>query len=169
MRMNDFHHEFDHVEDYLHHRAPYLMVEEIISIEGNEITTRASVTTDAHFLDGHFPGAPIVPGAMLQELATQTGGILIAARYNPMEEYDTHDPFANEYALGVLVRVMNARFRHFARPGDALTCRAQLQDRVGDLFSFSARVTTGSTQLVGVDFQLTNIPSAKLAGAESAL
>ena len=106
--MTKFHqHSFDQIEDYLHHRPPYLLVERIVEVSAQEIKTEKTVTGNEFFLPGHFPGAPIFPGAMMQELSTQSAGILIAARYNPMEEYNTHDPRFNPYALGVLVRVSN--------------------------------------------------------------
>ena len=167
--MPNYRHDFDRVEDYLHHRPPYLLVEEIVSISDADIVTRHHVNDDAFFVDGHFPGAPTVAGAMMQELATQTAGILIAARFNPMEQYDTHDPFANEYALGVLIKVLQARYRHFARPGDTLTCQARLADRVGDLFSFTAHISTARQQIMRIEFQLTNIKSSVLTGATPAV
>jgi len=96
-----YQYNFTDVQDYLHHRHPYLMVDSIQSIGDRSIETSTPVTGSEYFLAGHFPGSPIVPGAMLQEMTTQTAGILLAARFNPMEEFNTHDPFFNEYALGV--------------------------------------------------------------------
>ena len=95
-------HRFKNVTGYLHHRAPYLMVDEVASVASEVVVTRKKVTGDEYFFAGHFPGASIVPGAMLQELTTQSAGILIAAEYNPMSDFNTEDPFHNEYALGVL-------------------------------------------------------------------
>ena len=69
-----YRHEFSSVEDYLHHRDPYLLVRNVESIGDTSIETSTVVTGDEHFLGGHFPGAPIVPGAMLQEMTTQTAG-----------------------------------------------------------------------------------------------
>jgi len=34
-----FQHRFDKIEDYLHHRAPYLLVEEIVEIQNSKIHT----------------------------------------------------------------------------------------------------------------------------------
>ena len=111
--MQYFHHEFPDIEGYLHHRDPYLLVDRIVSISATEIVTEKTVTGQEFFLQGHFPGAPIFPGAMMQELTTQSAGILIAAMYNPMQEYNTQDPLFNEYALGVLVTVKQARYKEF--------------------------------------------------------
>jgi len=163
--MNTYHHQFDRIEDYLHHRAPYLLVKEIVSIEDGEIVTSTSIGGDEFFIAGHFPGAPILPGAMMQEMTTQSAGILIAARHNPMKEYNTCDPFFNEYALGVLVKVKQAKFRGFARPGDSLHIKVKLNQQIGQLFDFNATVSVGGATIMRNSFQLTNILSSALQGA----
>ena len=138
------------------------MVDEIASITSTEVVTYNTVTGDEFFIQGHFPGAPIFPGAIMQELTTQTAGILIAARYNPMQEFNTSDPFFNEYALGVLVKINGARFRSFARPGDKLTAKIILKEHVGRIFEFSGSVSIGNRIIMRNAFQLTNVKSQVL-------
>jgi len=157
-------HRFDRVENYLHHREPYLLIKKIVSIESEKIVTQSVVTGEEFFVKGHFPGAPILPGAMMQEMTTQTAGILIAANFNPMEEYNTEDPFFNEYALGVLVKVKQARYRGFARPGDTLQITVELKEQVGEMFEFTGEVSIGDKQIMRNGFQLTNIKSSVLQG-----
>ena len=162
--MNIYQHQFDRVEDYLHHREPYLLIKEIVSVDDQQVVTSASISGDEFFIAGHFPGAPILPGAMMQEMTTQSAGILIAARYNPMEEYNTHDPFFNEYALGVLVKVKHARYRGFARPGDSLAVNVRLEERIGDVFDFACSIEVDGRKIMQNRFQLTNMLSATLQG-----
>lgn len=162
--MKTYRHEFPSVKDYLHHRPPYLMVDDIQSIAESVIVTSRRVTGEEYFLQGHFPGAPVVPGAMLQEMTTQSAGILIAARYNPMREYNTHDPHFNEYALGVLVKVEQARFKGFARPGDQLEIRVTLNEQLSGIFDFRAAISVQEKVIMRNRFQLTNIESSVLTG-----
>ncbi|TWU42103.1 3-hydroxyacyl-ACP dehydratase FabZ family protein [Novipirellula artificiosorum] len=162
--MTDHQHRFDHVEDYLHHRSPYLMVDRILSITDNTLVAEKRVTGDEFFFAGHFPGAPIVPGAMMQEMTTQSAGILIAAEYNPMATFNTHDPHANEFALGVLVKVKQARYRGFARPGDQLTIEVKLVERTGEVFEFIGKVLSTDKTISKNRFQLTNLASTALRG-----
>ena len=159
-----FRHRFTNVEDYLHHRSPYLLVNEILEFGDNHISTNHRVDESAFWIKGHFPGAPIMPGAMMQELSTQTAGILIAGNYNPMETYDTHDPFYNEYALGVLVKVKHARYRGFARPGSLLTARVTLEERINHVFDFSCKIHSNGILVMQNQFQLANIKSETLQG-----
>ncbi len=161
--MNHYYeHNFDRVEDYLHHRAPYLLVEKIVVIESTAIATERTVSGNEFFIKGHFPGAPVFPGAMMQELTTQSAGILIAARYNPMKEFVTDDPFHNQYALGVLVKMQRARFKGFARPGDRLVVNVRLNHHVADMFEFSASIEIDGKHIMRNEFQLMNIRSEVL-------
>lgn len=166
--MQFYKHDFKKIEDYLHHRQPYLQIEQIDSLDEQRIVTSCRVDEESFFITGHFPGAPILPGAMMQEMSTQTAGILIAARYNPMEEYNTHDPFFNKYALGVLVKVKFARFRGFARPGDHLKIQVDLEERVDQVFDFSAKIFTNGNTIMQNRFQLTNMLSSVLQGKTEA-
>lgn len=163
--MQFFQHEFENIEDYLHHRKPYLLIDKIASLGEREVVTQTSFTGDEFFAQGHFPGAPILPGALMQEMTTQSAGILIAAKFNPMSEYNTHDPFFNEYALGVLVKVKRSRYRGFARPGDNLKIQVTLTEQLASVFDFDAKVVVGEKTIMSNSFQLTNIPSKTLQGA----
>jgi len=164
--MKYYQHSFDAIEDYLHHRSPYLLVQNIVEVSKQKIVTEATIKGDEFFIAGHFPGAPILPGAMMQEMSTQTAGILIAAKYNPMKEFNTHDPLFNEWALGVLVKVSRARYRGFARPGDLLKISVALDEQVGSMFDFSATVTNGDAKIMQNSFRLANIRSKVLQGGE---
>ena len=162
--MHYYQHKFERAEEYLHHRPPYLLVDQIALISPTEVVTSKIVTGDEFYIQGHFPGAPILPGAIMQELTTQSAGILIAAQYNPMKEFNTSDPYFNEYALGVLVKIQGARFRSFARPGDQLTARIVLNEHVGRIFEFSGSVSIGNRVIMRNSFQLTNVKSQVLQG-----
>ena len=157
-------HRFPDVRGYLHHREPYLLIDRVAAIEDDAVVCDTTLSGDEAFFRGHFPGAPVLPGALMQEMTTQAAGVLIAANYNPMDRFDTSDPNHNQYALGVLVRVRSARYRGFARPGDALQIRATMMDRVDNLMEFKGSVSSGKRTLMQNRFQLSNILSSTLSG-----
>ena len=137
------------------------------AIGDDELETEKVITGEEFFLPGHFPGVSIFPGAMMQELTTQSAGILIAARFNPMETYNTHDPAFNPYALGVLARVKGSRYSGFARPGDTLRTHVKLNEIVGNLFDFSATIRVGDRVIMRNAFRLTNVPTSVLFGEQA--
>lgn len=61
----------------LPHRYPFLMIDRIIEIQGDErgIGIKNVTVNEPQFL-GHFPGKPLFPGVLLIEGMAQTGGVL---------------------------------------------------------------------------------------------
>lgn len=161
--MDYIRHRFDHPEQYLHHRAPYLFVDEITEIDSTCVKTIKRLNDEFVFA-AHFPGAPIFPGALMQEMNTQSAGIWLAAERNPMESFDTSDPNHNEFALGVLIQVNRARYRRFGRPGDELACTVGLVAELESVFDFKGEITCRGEQLMQIQFRLANVPSQMLLG-----
>ena len=95
---------------YLPHRDPFLFIDEVISLEeGNKIHAAMYVKEDNVFLEGHFPGNPIVPGVILIEAMGQASGILGFKAMNKTPE---------EGSIYVIAGVDKARFRQRVLPGD---------------------------------------------------
>lgn len=102
------------IEKILPHRFPFLLVDRIIEInlEENEIIGLKNVSVNEPFFQGHFPGAPIMPGVLILEALAQTGGILVHQK-----GYDKK--------IAVLLNVANAKFRKPVVPGDVLLLHAK--------------------------------------------
>jgi 3-hydroxymyristoyl/3-hydroxydecanoyl-(acyl carrier protein) dehydratases len=76
-----------HIEDIkklLPHRYPFLLVDRVTEISGDTITALKNVTANEEFFNGHFPGAPIMPGVLQVEALAQARGILL------MSQHDNH-------------------------------------------------------------------------------
>ena len=70
--MEIFQHRYESPEGYLHHRAPYLMVEQVVSISDTKVVTQKQLSGEEFFITGHFPGAPPrAPGVRRSSLGSQ--------------------------------------------------------------------------------------------------
>jgi 3-hydroxyacyl-[acyl-carrier-protein] dehydratase len=126
------------IKKLLHHREPYLMIDAVIESSPKSIHTIKIHTGNEPHIQGHFPNAPVVPGAMLQELCTQSAGVLMTKYYSPVEDYNSET--TKGWAIGVLNKVQNAKYLAIVKPGKEITAKIDLIGRESNLFKFKASV-----------------------------
>ncbi|HZH91155.1 MAG TPA: 3-hydroxyacyl-ACP dehydratase FabZ [Pyrinomonadaceae bacterium] len=99
------------IQELLPHRYPFLLVDRIIELVPRErIVGIKQVTIGEQFFQGHFPGAPVMPGVLIVEALAQVGAILALREIERREE-----------KLVLFSGIERARFRHPVVPGDTLT------------------------------------------------
>jgi beta-hydroxyacyl-ACP dehydratase FabZ len=103
----------------LPHRYPMLLVDRILEIEpGKRIVGLKNVTANEQFFQGHFPGAPVMPGVLIVEAMAQCGAVLAL---RDMEDRDRK--------LFLFGGVDKARFRRQVVPGDQLLMELTVMQR----------------------------------------
>ena len=91
------------IESLLPHREPMLLIDRLINIVHlKSATAIVDVKKDSFFVQGHFPGQPVMPGVLIVEAFGQAAAALTAHSLNP-EEYKNK--------LVYLMSVDKARFR----------------------------------------------------------
>ena len=148
------------IKQILHQREPYLMVSEVINLEPRKITTRKIHEGDEAHIKGHFPDLPVVPGAMLQEVATQSAGILISKFYSPIENYSSTSNLG--LALGVLSRVDKAKFLSPVSPFDDIVADVELLEHLENRFLFKSTIMQDDKVCAKIMFRLINVPEQSL-------
>lgn len=110
--------ERDAVRSILPYGEEFLFVDRVLRLMPDTIETEFRIPPSAPYLDAHFAGLPIMPGALMSEAFAQAGAILV--RYH-LDHPETKDIVGHH--------VESARFLSPALPGDLLTFRVRLQTR----------------------------------------
>lgn len=111
--------KIEEIKKYLPHRYPFLLVDRVLELEEKRIVTIKNVTANEDFFNGHFPGAPMMPGVLQVEALAQSGGIMLLK--NQVE-----DPENN---LVVFTGINKAKFRKTVVPGDQLRMEVALESQ----------------------------------------
>lgn len=114
----------------LPHRYPFLLVDRIVELEPERIVGLKNVTINEQFFQGHFPGAPVMPGVLVIECMAQVAGVLI---YRDLPDKGRK--------LIYFTGIENAKFRRPVIPGDQLRIEMQLLSRRNNFGKMNGRAT----------------------------
>lgn len=130
----------------LPHREPMLLIDEVEVTPAGKSIAKTRVRGDEFFLQGHFPGSPVVPGVILCEMMAQTCCILL--NWNP--------------SLGTpyFTRIQNAVFKRKVVPGDTVTFVCEITRRMGQFFFAHGEGSVDGALCVKADFSFALVKEA---------
>ncbi len=112
----------EEIMECIPHRYPFLLIDRIIEFEpGKRAVGIKNVTINEWFFQGHFPGAPIMPGVLILEALAQLGAAVVL--------YDER----NRGKIPVFAGVDRLRFRRQVVPGDQLRLEAEITKVKGSM------------------------------------
>ncbi len=113
----------------LPHRYPFLMVDRIRDIRGDESCVGIkNVTINEPHFTGHFPGQPVMPGVLLIEGMAQTAGALCVLAQSG----------AVQPKLVYFMTIDKAKFRKPVVPGDTVEYHVRKIRRRANIWRFAA-------------------------------
>lgn len=130
--------ELEDILQLLPHRPPFLFVDCVTELSpGQWIEARHLLRPEHPHFAGHFPGHPIMPGALVAEALAQTSGLLLALSDIARG--------ANPPTSPPIYYLASSQFKFIspAMPGDQLFLKAEAESFLGTLFNFSAAARTG--------------------------
>ncbi|MEO5754082.1 MAG: bifunctional UDP-3-O-[3-hydroxymyristoyl] N-acetylglucosamine deacetylase/3-hydroxyacyl-ACP dehydratase [Chthoniobacterales bacterium] len=109
------------VMSILPHRYPFLMVDRILSFEGEtKCLGMKSVTINEPFFQGHFPGHPVMPGVLQVEAMAQVASVLMMRISKSASR------------VGYFMSADGVKFRKPVFPGDTIFIHAELTKSRGN-------------------------------------
>ncbi len=110
----------EEIMNILPHRDAMLLLDEAVREDG-EARGRFLIRDGAWFLQGHFPGDPVVPGVILCEILAQSVCVLLQDRMT-------------EGKTPMYTGLNNVRFRSPVRPGDVFETHCRITKKRAPFF-----------------------------------
>ena len=133
----------EELKKILPHREPMLLVDEAHVTEEGIAEGTYTVRGDEFFLQGHFPGNPVVPGVILCEIMAQCCCVLLQETMKGQEAQKV-----TPYYTGL----NNVKFRNTVKPGDTLHITCEIE-RVKEPFYFAkGQGTVEGKKCISADF-----------------
>ena len=124
--------DIDLIQRIIPHRYPFLLVDRVRDIDGaSSATGIKNVTFNEPHFQGHFPGAPIMPGVTIIEAMAQTAAVMVGVAQD----------LADKNFLVYFMGIDSAKFRRKVIPGDVLELAVTTKRGGGKVWKFSGRAT----------------------------
>jgi UDP-3-O-[3-hydroxymyristoyl] N-acetylglucosamine deacetylase/3-hydroxyacyl-[acyl-carrier-protein] dehydratase len=111
--------DVNQIMDMLPHRPPFLLVDKVLELSKTHVVGLKNVTMNEPFFEGHFPGAPVMPGVLQIEAMAQAGGVLVLSTVPDPENY-----------LTFFMKIDNFKFKRPVFPGDTLVFKLELINEI---------------------------------------
>ena len=137
--------DIDLIQRILPHRYPFLLIDKVVDIDGTKSATGIkNVTFNEPHFQGHFPGAPIMPGVTIVEAMAQSAAVMLGIALN----------LADKNFLVYFMSIDKCKFRRKVIPGDVLklsvtTLRGKLG---GKVWRFGGRGTVDGEMVAEGEF-----------------
>ncbi len=138
----------EELKTILPHREPMLLLDEAVRNEDGSATAYYTVRGDEYFLQGHFPGNPLVPGVIQCEMMAQSACVLFA------EEMRGKD------VLPVYTGIDKVRFRGMVKPGDCIRIDTKEVRSCPPMYVLQSELTVDGKRCAGGELSFAIVPQA---------
>ena len=127
----------EELQTILPHRDPMLLGDEV-TLDGDTARGSYQVRGDEFFLQGHFPGHPIVPGVILCEMLAQSACVLLKDK--------------TDGQIPLYTGLDHVRFRSPVFPGDTVQTTCRIVRSKGPFYFAKGEIRVEDRLCVSADF-----------------
>jgi len=131
------------IQRIIPHRYPFLLVDRVVDIDAARTATGIkNVTFNEPHFQGHFPGAPIMPGVTIIEAMAQTAAVMVGVA----------NDMADQNFLIYFMAIEGCKFRRKVVPGDVLKLHVTTKRGGSKIWRFSGRAEVDGELAAEADF-----------------
>ena len=135
--------DIDLIQRIIPHRYPFLLIDKVRDIVPNETAVGIkNVTFNEPHFQGHFPGAPIMPGVTIIEALAQTAAVMVGVS----------EGLADKNMLVYFMAIDKAKFRRKVVPGDVLELEVTVKRGGGKVWKFEGVATVEGEMAAQAEF-----------------
>ena len=135
------------ITDLLPHREPMLLIDELYDIKKLfSATAVVNVKKDSFFVQGHFPGQPVMPGVLIVESFGQAAAALTAHGL---------DKSTYENKLVFLMGIEKARFRNPVTPDCELLLKIEAIRSHGRVWKYKGTAKVEGKRMADAEWSAT--------------
>lgn len=134
----------EEIKQILPHREPMLLVDEVELVDG-KARGKYHVRGDEYFLQGHFPGNPVVPGVIQCEMLAQSACVLLAG--------------AAAGKTPLYTGLDKVKFRGQVKPGDTFETECEITRQFRNFYFAKGTGTVNGRVCVSAEFSFALVDS----------
>ncbi len=137
----------DQIINLIPHRKPMLLIDELVNIVPHKSAVGiVNVNKNSFFVQGHFPGQPVMPGVLIVEAFGQAAAALTAYSLKPEEV---------ENKLVYLMSVDKARFRKPIMPDCKVLLEIEAIRSRGRVWKYKGIAKVNGTKMADAEWAAT--------------
>ena len=128
----------------LPHRFPFLLIDRVLELGEDRVVAIKNVSFGEPYFQGHFPGAPVMPGVLQIEAMAQAGGVLASRtiQFDPARQ------------VMLFMAIDQVKFRRPVVPGDQLVIEV-VPLRKGKIFKMKGTCRVDGAVVSSAEFLAT--------------
>jgi beta-hydroxyacyl-ACP dehydratase FabZ len=128
----------------LPHRFPFLLIDRVLELGEDKVVAIKNVSFGEPYFQGHFPGAPVMPGVLQVEAMAQAGGVLASKtiQFDPVRQ------------VMLFMAIDQVKFRRPVVPGDQLVIEV-VPLRKGKIFKMKGTCRVDGAVVSSAEFLAT--------------
>lgn len=133
----------EQINNLIPQSPPFLLLDSVIDFTDQLLIAQYQFSKEEYFLQGHFPGDPIIPGVLLCECCLQAGAVWMALQSNKTIE-----------GKAIVTKMDKVKFKNFLRPEESITIQISPIEKIENFTLMKGKITKNESLIMSMEFMV---------------